>query len=119
VCNECRSVGRNRHIAKTVLDLFKTCPPSNSLRDFAVNFAGTVYITCIKEAVYDALRGKQGLVASEYVDGKRSGAIHNGFLCQDLQATSFADSSFDLIITEDVLEHVPFPERALLRFAVF
>lgn len=112
VCNECGSVGRNRHIAKTVLDLFTTSPPSNSLRNFAANFAGTVYVTCIKEAVYDALRGKKGLVASEYVDGKKSGEIHNGFLCQDLQSTSFADSSFDLIITEDVLEHVPFPDQA-------
>lgn len=33
-------------------------------------------------------------------------------MCQDLQATSFLDCSFDIIITEYVLEHIPDPLKA-------
>jgi len=45
---------------------------------------------------------------SEYFgEDHRSGNRVDGILHQDLQATSFADGRFDIVITSDVLEHVP------------
>ena len=44
---------------------------------------------------------------SEYFEGKRSGEIVNGILNQDVQETSFSDSSLDLITSNQVFEHVP------------
>jgi SAM-dependent methyltransferase len=45
---------------------------------------------------------------SEYFgDGHRSGDRVGEVLHQDLQATSFADEQFDIVITSEVLEHVP------------
>ena len=41
-----------------------------------------------------------------------SGVIHNGVQCEDLQALSFEDNAIDLLISEDVLEHVRKPEEA-------
>lgn len=40
------------------------------------------------------------------------GGIVDGVRHEDLQATSFADRSFDLIITSEVMEHVPDAPRA-------
>lgn len=112
VCRTCGACGRNRHVAKCILATFPLTPPAPSLRDFATRFNGAVFAACTSGAIADALRGMPGFVASEFIDGAASGRVVNGVLCQDLQATSFADASFDLVITEDVLEHVAEPRRA-------
>lgn len=44
-----------------------------------------------------------------------SGEVLNGILCQDLERTTFQDNAFDLIITEEVFEHIPSPERACIE----
>jgi SAM-dependent methyltransferase len=44
---------------------------------------------------------------SEYYEGFKSGEIVNGILNQDVQGTSFSDSSLDLITSNQVFEHVP------------
>ena len=44
---------------------------------------------------------------SEYIEGKMSGEIVDGILNQDVQETSFSDSSLDLITSNQVFEHVP------------
>jgi SAM-dependent methyltransferase len=45
--------------------------------------------------------------ASEYFVGKTSGEIVDGIMNQDVQGTSFAESSLDLITSNQVFEHVP------------
>jgi SAM-dependent methyltransferase len=56
---------------------------------------------------------------SEYCgDGLRSGDVVDGIRHEDLQATSFPDAAFDLVITSEVLEHVPHApqaEREIMR----
>lgn len=111
ICQHCGSIGRNRHVALAVLDEFRG-RNYRSLAEFARNFEGSIYITCVKEAVYRSLKEGRNVTSSEFIDGVPAGEIHNGILCQDLQQTTFPDDHFDLIITEDVLEHVPDPKRA-------
>ena len=41
------------------------------------------------------------------------GAVVNSVRNEDLEAMSFADSSFDVFVSLDVLEHVPHPETAV------
>jgi len=59
------------------------------------------------------------LVTSEYFGPEhKSGETVNGVLHEDLQCTSFEDETFDIIITTEVLEHVPDAikaERELMR----
>lgn len=55
-----------------------------------------------------------GYVASHFYPDLPAGAQRDGFVCQDLEHQSFEDASFDLVITQDVLEHV-FDPRAALR----
>jgi SAM-dependent methyltransferase len=42
-----------------------------------------------------------------------AGRIVNGFRNENLEAQTFADGSFDLVVSLDVLEHVNEPDRAL------
>ncbi|UCC68947.1 MAG: class I SAM-dependent methyltransferase [Armatimonadota bacterium] len=50
---------------------------------------------------------------SEYFDGCESGEYRDGVLCQNVEGLSFADESFDLVISEDVFEHVRDYHRGL------
>lgn len=45
------------------------------------------------------------------------GTMFRGFRCEDLQAMTFADESFDLMVTSDVFEHIPDPARAFREVA--
>ncbi|WP_193097765.1 class I SAM-dependent methyltransferase [Burkholderia sp. Z1] len=113
ICEKCGSSARNRHIAKSVLDLWKRGDSRASLGKFAKEFRGTVFVTSTTGAIVEFLAPLgDRLVTSEYVDGASSGERRNGVLCEDIQDTSFDDGSFDLVITEDVLEHVPHPDMA-------
>lgn len=115
ICQGCGASARNRHLAKCILEKLPTTPQSRSLRQFARNFTGRIWLTCTSGAIAGALRSNPGCVASEYVAGVASGEVADGVLCQDLHETSFPPDSLDLIVTEDVLEHVPDPRRAFLE----
>jgi SAM-dependent methyltransferase len=53
------------------------------------------------------LRHKYGQVTcSEYFPDIPGGSMHDGVMCQDVQKLTFADNSFDLCTSTDVLEHV-------------
>jgi SAM-dependent methyltransferase len=46
------------------------------------------------------------------------GARHpSGFRCEDLEALTFPDESFDLIISQDVMEHIFDPAKAFAEIA--
>lgn len=47
------------------------------------------------------------LVFSEFFDDLQPGESHDGIMCQDVQNLTFADQSFDVCTSTDVLEHVP------------
>jgi hypothetical protein len=45
------------------------------------------------------------------------GDVVGNVSCQDIEDLTFADESFDLVITQDVLEHVLRPDRAVAEIA--
>jgi SAM-dependent methyltransferase len=54
------------------------------------------------------LRRRSGrFTCSEFLDDVAPGAYVDGVLCQDVQALTFADASFDLCTSTEVFEHVP------------
>jgi SAM-dependent methyltransferase len=84
--------------------------------------ASRVFLTETTTPFHHALRAlvrPELLVTSEYFGPEfESGADVDGVRHEDLQQTSFADDSFDLVITSDVLEHVadaPAAEREIVR----
>ena len=58
-------------------------------------------------------RAASGYVASQYFPGQSAGAIIDGFRNEDLENQTFADGSFDLVVTQDVMEHVYNPDRVV------
>lgn len=53
-----------------------------------------------------------GYVGSHYFPSKPFGEMVDGWSNQNLEAQTFADASFDLVISLDVMEHVFNPEKA-------
>ena len=45
------------------------------------------------------------------------GAKKDGFRCEDLRQQTFKDCTFDLVITQDVFEHIPNPDLAFIDVA--
>lgn len=112
VCRTCKSVSRNRHVARTILDTFPTSPHSHSLRDFARRNDIRLLHTCASGSLHEVLKASSGYLESEFHDDIPSGSVVNGVICQNLEETTFCDAAFDLVITEDILEHVADPRRA-------
>ena len=110
-CRYCGSIARNRHIAKVVLEL--SGEGEENLKHFATNTPLSIWHTCASGALHETLRGATNYTVSEYYDGLTSGENLNGIPCQNLETTSFPDNCFDLIITEEVMEHVAQPKKAL------
>lgn len=67
-----------------------------------------VYMTEMVTPSFAFMRGRYPLIqGSEYLPGVPYGSFVDGVRCEDLQALTFEDESFDLILSFDVLEHVP------------
>ena len=66
----------------------------------------------------DTMRGLPWFTVSDYFDGVPAGTVGPaGVRCEDLTRLTFADEGFDLVISQDVLEHVPDPARAFAEAA--
>ncbi len=62
--------------------------------------------------LHDALSTLPGYQCAEFFDDVTPGSTRNGVRCEDLTRLTFPDNEFDLVITQDVLEHVPRYEQA-------
>jgi len=56
-------------------------------------------------------------LASQYYPGKEYGMILDGFRNENLENQTFGDGVFDLVITQDVMEHIYHPDRAFSEIA--
>ncbi|HMT88879.1 MAG TPA: methyltransferase domain-containing protein [Dermatophilaceae bacterium] len=103
VCLGCGSIPRQRHL-QAVLDQFfpawehlvlHESSPSN---DFLAN-------RCMHYS------------SSQYLPGVALGSHHHGVRCESIEELTFADESIDIFVSQDVLEHVFHPERAIREIA--
>lgn len=71
-----------------------------------------IYCTQSSGSIANALRSLPRVVYSEYWDDVIPGSVYRGVRCENLMELTLGDACFDLVICEDILEHVPDPERA-------
>lgn len=58
-----------------------------------------------------------GYDSSQFFPGTPSGAFVDGVRCENLEALSLESGSLDVLVTQDVMEHVLDPRAALLEMA--
>lgn len=83
-------------------------------QEFAPPADARVYVTERVTAFYNILAQRwPRIVGSEFFSPDvEPGTVRDGVQHEDIQNLTFADQSFDLILSFDVLEHVPFVDRA-------
>lgn len=113
-CIFCRSISRNRHLAKVMCNFYGMEAPF-SLKRFAAQFSHlSLYETQARGPLHNILRTMPHYFCSEFLPDTPPGSHSlEGIRCEDLQALTFSDESFDLVVTQDVFEHIRDPESAL------
>lgn len=108
-CSSCGSFNRQRQVAHM---LRKTLGlPAQGPLVFADEYV--IYNTETTGAMHTALSGPACYLCSEYFgDQVEPGEVVGGRRHEDLQRLSFADTSIDLVLSTDVLEHMPDPYKA-------
>lgn len=68
---------------------------------------------CSSGYIHEALKELPNYTCCEYFDGIPSGEYQEGVLCVDLCNIPFPVDTFDIVITEDVFEHIACYEKAM------
>lgn len=56
-------------------------------------------------------------IASHYYQDVPAGELRDGFRCENLEHQTFADHSFDIVVSQDVFEHVLDPQKGFIEVA--
>ncbi|WP_137819729.1 class I SAM-dependent methyltransferase [Pseudomonas sp. 2FG] len=109
LCSNCGSIPRERALFKVIIDYFP------NYRDLCIHESSPggrgASVKLHKEC--------RDYSASQYYPNVAPGKTHpqSGFRCEDLENLTFPDNSFDLFITQDVMEHIFDPEKAFKEIA--
>ena len=110
ICLFCRSASRNRHVARVITDI--VAKGKTSISDLPALGGVSIYNTATDDCFNRVLRNYDGYFSSCYKDDLAPGTeISPRTSCQNIEALTYADNSFDFVITEDIFEHVRYPEK--------
>jgi len=99
LCEKCNSIPRQRHI-QAILDLHFPGWEDKAIHESSPSNA------FISQYV-------RNYSSSQYFSDIAPGQFLNGVRCEDIESLTFSDNSFDFFITQDVLEHVFNPAKAI------
>jgi SAM-dependent methyltransferase len=77
-------------------------------RDCSIHESSPVY----RGASLMLARNCSNYIATQFFRDIRRGETKDGVRCEDLEQQTFRDNSFDVVITQDVMEHIFHPDRA-------
>ena len=101
-CARCLSIPRQRALVHV---LEKFIPDWRNLNIHESSPNGPTFKKFLSEC--------QHYVPTQFFQGVPSGTIYHGYRCEDLAQQTFEDGSFDIVITQDVLEHLSDPVQSL------
>jgi len=99
LCDNCRSIPRQRHLMLIMGELY---PEWRSLSIHESSPSNNLIAKACKDYSY-----------SQYFPDQPHGKTFRGVRCEDIEHLTFPDGTFDIFITQDVLEHVFDPAQAL------
>lgn len=109
LCLKCGSIPRERALFRVIVDYF---PNYHDLCIHESSPGG-------RGASVKLHKECRGYSASQFYPHITPGNTHpqSGFRCESLERLTFPDNSFDLFITQDVMEHIFDPEKAFKEIA--
>ncbi len=107
-CPTCAMNGRQRRVAQLIIEWVMDLRCRDRLAGYAMERISPLYSWSVGSFPWIEWTG------SEYLGlAKTPGREENGIRHEDAEALSFADASFDLVVSCDVLEHLNDPVAAL------
>ena len=105
-CFYCRSSSRKRHVAKHVIcDAIKDV--SSIAQIPALDREISIYVLDIGDAFYKVLKEYPHFFSSMFDPEIDAGTrMDERVYCQNVEELTFDDESFDIVISEDIFEHV-------------
>jgi SAM-dependent methyltransferase len=115
-CPDCKATRRASDIAGVILHTFVKSDPLPLLKNSSSLAHLKIYEAQSTGVIHDCLKNLPGYNYSEYFDNVKPGELHrSGIICQDLQNLTYSDNTFDLVITQDVFEHIQDPDKAFVE----
>jgi len=106
LCNKCKSIPRMRALVRT---LNRFVPGLNEL---------SIHEPSSNDLFVEFFSNKcKDFSHSKYFPGIPHGSFYNNIRCENLECLTYPDNSFDVFITQDVLEHVMSPQLAFNEIA--
>jgi hypothetical protein len=106
LCARCRSIPRVRHIMHVLQTQF---PKLQELSIHESSPSGPSFVKFRDEC--------KEYVPTYFWPDVAPGLFKNGYRCENLENLTFPDASFDIVITQDVMEHVMNPIKAFSEIA--
>ena len=108
-CSKCGSIPRERALMKVIKDFY----PNFTVLDIHESSPGA------RGASLKLRKLCKNYTASQYYTHIPFGHVHpkSGYRSENLEQLTFPDNSFDLLITQDVMEHILDPEKAFKEIA--
>jgi SAM-dependent methyltransferase len=103
LCDRCFSIPRERALMVVIQMLYP------HWRELSVHESSPSQ----RGASAKLARESRSYVGSQFIPGAELGSAWNDYVVQDLERQTFGDSSFDLVITQDVFEHLFDPAAAI------
>jgi SAM-dependent methyltransferase len=117
-CSSCGASRRTRDLASVLLETLGLSADRslggqrNAFKD------RKIFEAQASGVIHRIFHGMPGYVCAELIDGIAPGQKNlEGVRCENLQCLTFPDGLFDVVITQDVLEHVPDPLAAFREVA--
>lgn len=106
-CTNCRCIPRERALMAVIEKYYP------NWRELRIHESSPVH----RGASLKLKNQCERYLASQYYPDKESGTTVDGFRNENLENQTFSNESFDLVITQDVMEHVYHPELVFSEIA--
>lgn len=108
-CSSCGSIPRERALMKVISDYYPYW------RDLGIHESSPGG----RGASIKLHQECKNYSASQYYPNHTPGQVHpqSGYRCENIEEMTFDDNSFDLFITQDVMEHIFDPKKAFKEIA--